>query len=167
MKSKFIIQYVLILLGTLFLVTGFSISSAGFAGDIMNQRSYVIILASLLISFSVISIFAELVKSKSKRKNISALDEQMKSAEFTEEPKEKTSYKVYLAMLLVLLFAYGFTYIGFYVTSFLFVFIITWLLFNWEKNKLVRSIIFSFFLNLSLFVLFSLVNVYFPKAWLF
>lgn len=174
MLKKVIIQIVLILLGVYFVVTSYGISSMGFQGDVLNQRAYVTILAWLLIVFSALSMVVEILKHR--RGNES---EQLPAASEAEEIMEemkvesdtkivkKGKSKVYLSMLLVLLFAYGFSYIGFFVTSFIFVFLITWLMFDWEKKKWIRSLIFSIGLNVVLYILFSLINVYFPKSLLF
>jgi D-alanyl-lipoteichoic acid acyltransferase DltB (MBOAT superfamily) len=88
-------------------------------------------------------------------------------AESATTIEKKSPYKVYLSMGLVFLFLLGFTYIGYYVTSFVFVFLITWLMFDWDRKKWGRCLAFSVGLNIALYVLFTLINVYFPKTLLF
>ncbi|WP_223701199.1 tripartite tricarboxylate transporter TctB family protein [Sutcliffiella deserti] len=171
MKKSLIIQAVFLLCGLLFVVTANTISTRGFGGDVLNQRNYVIILAWLLIIFSFISIVAEVLKSRKGKQPAEVSEAEAKMAELEAESgttiEKKSSSKVYLSMVLVFLFVLGFSYIGYYVTSFVFVFLITWLMFDWDKKKWIKSLIFSIGLNVALYVLFTLINVYFPKTLLF
>lgn len=169
MKSKFTIQIVMIVLGIFFLIQSFQIKTMGFKGDILNQRDYVIVLAILIIIASTASILVEYRRGRKGENSEEILVSDVGQAEVEVDKKElkKNKKNVYITMTLVLLFAYGFTYIGFFVTSFIFVFLFTWLMFNWSKKKILTSIIFSVSLNIVLYVLFDLISVYFPKSLLF
>jgi hypothetical protein len=171
MKKNIIIHMGLLLSGVLFLITAKNINTMGFSGDILNQKDYVVLFSWLLIIFSGAGIFREYFKGRKGEsvKVVSEAEEQLADLEANSDTKieKKSSSKVYLSMILIFVFVLGFTYIGYYVSSFLFVFFITWLMFDWDKKKWVTSLIFSIGLNITLYVLFNMINVYFPKTLLF
>ncbi|WP_183040972.1 tripartite tricarboxylate transporter TctB family protein [Salipaludibacillus neizhouensis] len=176
MRGKVVIQAVMFILGLYFLITSFQIDTRGFKGDVINQRDYVIILSLLLILLSV----GSMIKVYLNRKSIKTSDQQEDTLDVQQTHKTDTEdteetglvgkikkYKIYFSMVLVFLFAYGFAYIGFFVTSFVYVFLITWLIYDLSKKKWLVSLIFSATLNIILFFLFDLISVYLPDAWLF
>jgi hypothetical protein len=171
MKKNIIIQTALLVIGVLFLITANSISTMGFSGDVLNQRAYVVGLSWLLVIFAGAGIIREYVKGRKGDNVIKVSEAEEKMIELEEEAnisvKKNSSSKVYLSMILIFIFVLGFTYIGYYVTSLIFVFLITWLMFDWSKKKWIISLIFSVGLNVILFILFNLINVYFPKTLLF
>ncbi|WP_096189972.1 tripartite tricarboxylate transporter TctB family protein [Evansella halocellulosilytica] len=180
MRGKYSIQIVMILLGLFFFITAFQISVRGFQGDVLNQREYVIVLSILLIGLAVASIVKEKIGSKQSNEVIREAEETMEVPEIEKEdevvtPSESRSkltlivdkYRIYIAMILVVLFAYGFAYVGFFVTSFVFVFLFTWMVYRFDRGKILNSFTFSVVLNVILYFLFDLISVYLPNAWLF
>lgn len=171
MKKNIIIQIGLLLGGVLFLITANNISTMGFGGDVLNQKAYVVILSWLLIIFSGAGVLREYLKGRNgnQKNDLSEVEKEIAVLEEESETKieQKSPSKVYLSMLLIFLFVLGFTFVGYYVTSLVFVFLITWLMFDWDKKKWVASLIFSIGLNVTLYILFNLINVYFPKTLLF
>lgn len=162
MNRNLIIQGGILLCGLLFLITSSNISRLGFNGDVLNQRDYVIVLSWLLIIFSIGGIIREYLLNRSVTK-------EEKTPQETMKPEANTTIKtrIVLSMVLLFLFVLGFTFIGYYVSSFVFVFLITWLMFDWEKKKWLASLLFSIMLNGALYILFSFIDVYFPKTLLF
>jgi hypothetical protein len=171
MKKNIIIQTGLLVIGVLFLITANSISTMGFSGDVLNQRTYVVVLSWILVIFAGVGIIREFLKGRKGESVIKVSEAEGKMIELEDEAelsvKKNSSSKVYLSMFLIFIFVLGFTYIGYYVTSLIFVFLITWLMFDWNKKKWIASLIFSVGLNVILFILFNLINVYFPKTLLF
>ncbi|PLR73554.1 hypothetical protein CYJ37_08440 [Bacillus sp. UMB0728] len=171
MKKNMIIQAALALCGVLFLVTAQNISTMGFNGDVLNQRTYVVVLSWLLIIFSAAGVLREYLTGRKERteRDLTEAEIKMEEMEADSEVKiEKNSRSsIYIAMILLFLFVLGFSTIGYFVTSFLFVFLITWLMFKWDRKKWLAPLLFSIGLNAVLYFLFNLINVYFPKTLFF
>ncbi|MDF1507206.1 tripartite tricarboxylate transporter TctB family protein [Robertmurraya sp. DFI.2.37] len=165
MKRNMAIQAALLICGIVFLITSANISTLGFNGDVLNQKDYVVILSWLLIVFSAGGISKEWLLQRKV--------EQLEKGQSTDEEitqqiiSKKSRMKIFVSMILLFVFVLGFTYIGYYVTSLLFVFLLTWLMFDWAKKKWIVSLLFSLGLNGILYILFNLINVYFPNTLLF
>lgn len=159
--NKYIIQIILILLGTLFLITSFTISTEGFDGDILNQRNYVVILAVLLIGLSLLN--AAYIKFRSQDVDSDAPNEEGEE----NEPRTKQNKNTYLLMIMLVIYAFGVSYVGFFVSSFILAFSLAWYIQQWEAKKWLSSIIFSSGLTLTLYILFGIINVYLPETLLF
>ncbi|WP_019154019.1 tripartite tricarboxylate transporter TctB family protein [Robertmurraya massiliosenegalensis] len=167
MKKNMIIQAALLICAILFLITSSNISTLGFNGDVLNQKNYVIILSWLLIVLSTGGVIREyLLHRKNKHTEEIQYDEEEMQSDGIKI-SNNSRMKIVISMILLFVFVLGFTYIGYYVTSLIFVFLLTWLMFDWARKKWVISLMFSVGLNGILFILFNLINVYFPKTLLF
>ncbi len=155
--SRFAIQTIMILLGILFFFTGFNINPNGFEGDVLNQRNYVLILAVLLVLASL----GNIIYLKLKNKDLPAAEKEEEKEQADESNSNKT---VYLMMGLLVFYAVGFTYIGFFVTSLIFIFTLTWFMQQWQTKKIFSSMLFSVVLTVVLFFLFDVINVYLPNT---
>ncbi|WP_194842126.1 tripartite tricarboxylate transporter TctB family protein [Gracilibacillus salitolerans] len=163
--KKIAIEIIMFISGIIFLVTAFRIKAGGFSGDVLNQRNYVLILVGLLLILSAISIVRTLLWERNKKadkvkKTVQETEQVVESAE--NKSNKPVNKNIYITIGLILLFIIGFTHIGFYVSSFVFVFAMTWMMFNWKRNLWIRSLIFSLALNGTFFILFQFINVYFP-----
>ncbi|MEW4327790.1 tripartite tricarboxylate transporter TctB family protein [Rossellomorea marisflavi] len=168
MKRNMIIQIVLILCGVLFLVTAQNIGTLGFKGDVLDQRTYVVILSWLLIIFSAAGVVREYLSGRKgvteKDKSEAEVKMDELEAESEVEVEKNSRLSVFIAMILLFLFVVGFSTIGYFVSSFIFVYLITWLMFKWDRKKWLAPLLFSVGLNGVLYVLFNVINVYFPKT---
>lgn len=149
--KNYIVQITFILFSILLFVNGLtSVPSRTIREDLLNQKDYMIAISIIIFIFSIISIYVDW------KKRDSIKDE--------AKPTGKINKKVLVIIAASLLFVLGATYIGFFTSTLLFVFSITFYLNEKTKKNIVKSASFSVGLTIILYIVFNFINVYFPET---
>lgn len=151
--KKYLVQILFILFSILLFVNGItSVRAQTIREDLLNQRDYMLIIASLILFCSVLSIVLEWRKSKKNEDH-----------EGNESPIY-VSKKVVVIISATLLFVLGATFIGFFTSTVLFIFAITVYLNERTRVNILKSASFAIGLTVVLYIVFDIINVYFPNT---
>ncbi len=148
--KRYSVQLMFIAFSVLLFVNGItSVKTQTIREDLLNQRDYMLIIAAMIFGFSLLSILLEFRKANK---------EQTKPLSFG------VNKKVVVIIGVTFLFALGVTFVGFFTSTALFTFAITFYLSEKSKASLAKSISFSLGLTVVLFIVFDLINVFFPNT---
>ncbi|WP_099157017.1 tripartite tricarboxylate transporter TctB family protein [Virgibacillus ndiopensis] len=142
----------LLILFSILLIIGsvYSPNIFGSNGQVIGSKEYSIGLSIILILVSI----SQMINIK---KSTIIVKEKMGA-----EAKKKITQTT----IAIFFFVIGFSYVGFYTTSIIIVFIMGMIMNNWNKKKITSSITFSIALAIVLYFLFDLINIYLPNTWL-
>lgn len=141
----FIIFSLLLIVGSVYTPTPF-----GAGGQVISGNNYSIALSIVLIVTSIIQIF------KIKRtKEIAG-----------KKLHPEALKKLIQTIITIFFFILGFTFLGFYTTTVITVFVMGMIMNDWDKKKIVPSLIFSLVLTVVFYFLFDIINIYLPDTWL-
>lgn len=148
--KRYSVQLMFIAFSVLLFVNGItSVKTQTIREDLLNQRDYMLIIAAMIFAFSLLSILLEFRKA---------------NREQTEPLSFGVNKKVVVIIGITFLFALGVTFVGFFTSTALFTFAITFYLSEKSKASLAKSISFSLGLTVVLFIVFDLINVFFPNT---
>ncbi|TSB48401.1 tripartite tricarboxylate transporter TctB family protein [Alkalicoccobacillus porphyridii] len=150
--KRYIVQIMFIVFSALLFLNALtSVRTLTIREDLLNQRDYMLIVASLILLISLLSIFFEWRKSR-------------KTNEKDTLPAFHISKKVIIIISATLLFVLGATFIGFFTSTLLFIFAITVYLGELTRKNIVKSASFAVGLTVVLYIVFDIINVYFPNT---
>ncbi|BAD62761.1 tripartite tricarboxylate transporter TctB family protein [Shouchella clausii] len=148
--KRYSVQLMFIVFSILLFVNGItSVKTQTIREDLLNQRDYMLIIAAMIFAFSLLSILLEFRKA---------------NKEHTEAPSFGINKKVVVIIGATFLFALGATFVGFFTSTALFTFAITFYLSEKSKANLAKCLSFSLGLTVVLFIVFDLISVFFPNT---